>query len=178
MNIQKIIETAKKHGFKNAEVINTDKIVFNFDFRKYCEENLCGNYNNNYSCPDSCPSPQEMKDSLLKYSNALVVQSVWSISDLGKKDEILKAKSEHNKSMLGLIKIMKENGHLGIMAGASECSLCFPCEKASGNECRYPNLRFSCLSAYCINVMLLAKECCMDYQYKDGMLSFYGIYVF
>ena len=38
------------------------------------------------------------------------------------------------------------------MIGASGCSLCTPCALAEGLPCRFPDLRYSCMSAYCIFV--------------------------
>ena len=37
-----IITLAIAEDFKQAEIIDTNKIVFDAAFRPYCEENLCG----------------------------------------------------------------------------------------------------------------------------------------
>ena len=38
------IEEAKKLGFSDAAVMKTDKLVFVPEYRVFCEENACGNY--------------------------------------------------------------------------------------------------------------------------------------
>ena len=43
-----IMELAKNEGFTNVAVIPADKLVFDRELRKYCEENVCGNYGKNY----------------------------------------------------------------------------------------------------------------------------------
>ena len=178
MNEKEIIELSLTFGFDKAKIIDTDEIVFDLGFRKYCEEDRCGNYCRNYSCPPDCGTPMKMKEEVLKYKKALILQSCWQIDDLTDKDILKTAKALHNRWMLRLINALKANGFRGLMAGASECMVCDQCEKIKGNECKFPELKFSCLSAYCVNVMELARECSMDYTYKNGRLSFFGAYFF
>ena len=44
--------------------------------------------------------------------------------------------------------------------------------------CRYPDLYYSCMSAYCIFVRRLAEQCGMEYDCGPGLLAFFGMYVF
>ena len=44
MKETEIIELALAEKFHQAEIVDTDKIVFDAAFRPYCEENLCGQY--------------------------------------------------------------------------------------------------------------------------------------
>ena len=67
MKETEIIELALAEKFHQAEIVNTDKIVFNTAFRPYCEENLCGQYGANYSCPPDCGTPEQMKQRVLAY---------------------------------------------------------------------------------------------------------------
>lgn len=53
-----MIDMALKEGFSDAALVDTDDIVFDASFRSYCEENLCGQYGANYSCPPSCGTPK------------------------------------------------------------------------------------------------------------------------
>ena len=46
-----MIETAKELGFSGAAVIDTAELVFIPEYRVFCEENLCGNYDLNPACP-------------------------------------------------------------------------------------------------------------------------------
>ena len=76
-----------------------------------------------------------------------------------------------------------ENGALteqykGFMVGASGCALCNPCTITNGEPCKFPNKRYSCMSAYCIYVKDLAEKCGMVYDYKEGALPFFSMYVY
>ena len=173
-----IKELAVAEGFRQVEIIDTDKIVFDAAFRPYCEENLCGQYGANYSCPPDCGTPDQMKQKVLAHKKALVVSTEWEIEDFTQTDKLKETKALHNAAMLRLIKKLKAGGHNGFMIGASGCALCKPCKLTSGETCAFPDMMYSCMSAYCIFVKKLAEDCSMNYDYKDKILPFFGMYVF
>ena len=178
MTDQEMVELAVAEGFAGAAVIDTDKIVFDAMFRPFCEENLCGQYGVNHSCPPSCGSPEQMKQRILSHKKALVLQTMWEISDLEDKETIKQAKRGHNLAALRLMKALREQGCPGFLVGASGCALCSPCALKNGESCTFPDLQYSCMSAYCIFVKKLADECGLEYTPGDGLTAFFGMYVF
>ena len=178
MTYEEMVAWAAEEGFSAAAVVNTDQIVFDPSFRPYCAENLCGQYGANYSCPPDCGSPDEMKQRVLAHKKALVLQSIWQISDYGDKAAIKQAKKDHNAAELRLIKRLRSAGCDGIIVGASGCALCNPCKQTLGEPCSFPDLKYSCMSAYCIFVKKLADACRMEYTCGDGLLGLFGMYVF
>ena len=123
-------------------------------------------------------SPEEMKNRILKYDKALVLQSVWDIADYSDKPAIKHAKTEHNAATIRLVKRLREEGYDGAIVGSSGCALCSPCAINEGKPCRFPGLAFSCMSAYCIFVKHLADICGMIYTCEDGKLALFGMYAF
>ena len=178
MTNEQMVQCAIEEGFSSAAIVDTSEIIFDPSFRPYCAENLCGQYGANYSCPPDCGSPEEMKQKILKYKKAVVLQTVWSISDYSDIPAIKHAKGEHNAAELRLVKRLREAGHDGIIVGASGCALCSPCAIQQGEPCRFPQLQYSCMSAYCIFVRKLAESCKMDYDCGEGKLAFFGMYAF
>lgn len=178
MTDDRIIELAVQEGFASAAIVDTSEIVFDPSFRPYCEENLCGQYGANYSCPPDCGSPESMKHRVLAHKKAVVLQTIWEISDYSDHAAIKQAKGAHNAAELRLVKKMREAGHEGIIVGASGCALCSPCAIQKGEPCNFPDLQYSCMSAYCIFVKKLADCCGMEYNCGDGLLAFFGMYVF
>ena len=172
-----LIKLAEEAGFL-AAVLSAKEIPVDASFRKFCEDNLCGKYNANYSCPPDCGSPEEMKQKILQYQKAVVLQTVWNISDYSDIPAIKHAKGEHNAAELRLVRCMREDGHGGIIVGASGCALCSPCAIQNGEPCRFPELQYSCMSAYCIFVRKLAESCGMDYDCGEGELALFGMYAF
>lgn len=178
MTDEQIIRAAYDEGFAAAAIIDPDKIVFDPAFRPYCEENLCGQYGVNHSCPPDCGTPEEMKARILSHKKALVLQTVWEISDYSDAPAIKQAKGAHNAAEIRLVKHLRALGHDGIIVGASGCALCSPCARKLGEPCRIPELKYSCMSAYCIFVRKLADRCGMEYSLPEGLLAFFGMYAF
>lgn len=178
MTDEKIIEEALKEGFYKAYIIPTGDIVFDPVFRPFCEENICGQYGINYSCPPDCGTPEEMKNRILAHKKALVLQTVWTISDLADSPAIKKAKGFHNKSTIKLVKKLRQENITGIIVGSSGCNLCKKCAKQDNKPCPLPEFAFSCMSAYCIYVKKLADRCNMEYTYQNDHLPLFGMYVF
>ena len=46
-----LIKEAKELGFSNAAIMDTKDLVFKPEYRVFCEENRCGNYDLNPACP-------------------------------------------------------------------------------------------------------------------------------
>lgn len=177
MNDQLLIQYAVEEGFSDAAVVSTDQIPVDPMFRPFCEENLCGKYAVNYSCPPDCGSPEEMHARLLARRRAVVLQTVWEIDDLTDKPAIAHAKKEHNAATIRLAKRLRAGGCDGFLVGASGCALCNPCEIVNGKPCRYPDLQHSCMSAYCVFVRKLTELCGIEYDCGPGLLAFFGMYV-
>lgn len=178
MESDTIISYALEEGFSAVEIVDTCQIVFDPSFRPYCEENLCGQYNANYSCPPSCGSPGEMMQRVLAHKKALVLQTIWEISDYSDKPAIQQAKKGHNEAQIRLVKRLRGEGCTGFAVGASGCALCSPCAQTQAKPCRFPEYQYSCMSAYCIFVKKLADACGMEYDCGEGLLAFFGMYVF
>ena len=100
-----LIEEAKALGFSDAAVISTDQLVFVPEYRVFCEDNLCGNYDKNPACPPQSGTVEEMKEHALKYEKTLILQTMQD----GLMD-YKKAKLAHNKLTEQLAEKMKEAG--------------------------------------------------------------------
>lgn len=178
MTVEKMIQYAIEEGFAAAAVVDTAEIVFDPSFRPYCEENLCGQYRANYSCPPDCGSPEEMKQRILAHKHALVLQTIWEVSDYSDMTVIKPAKRAHNQAEIRLVKRLRAEGCDGFIVGASGCALCSPCAQTYGEPCKFPEYKYSCMSAYCIFVKKLTDACEMEYDCGKGLLAFFGMYVF
>lgn len=178
MTDQELIAAAEKAGFAGAAVVATDKIVFDPSFRPYCAENLCGKYGANYACPPDCGTPEEMKQRVLAHKKALVLQTIWEIPDYTDKAAIKHAKGHHNKISIDLMKQLRAAGEPGFFAGSGGCSLCTECALVRKEPCVFPELQYSCMSAYCIYVRKLAEECGLEYSPGEGLIAFFGMYVY
>ena len=178
MKKEEIIQLALNENFESAVIVKTTDMVFDPSFRPFCEQNLCGQYGANYSCPPDCGSPEAMKEAVLKYQHALVLQSIWDVTDYRDMEMVSQARNGHNSAQLRLMDALSEAGYKGLMIGAGNCTLCDSCVILSGEPCRYPEKKYSCLSAYCINVKELTDCCSMSYSYGEGKLALFGVCAF
>ena len=88
------------------------------------------------------------------------------------------AKGSHNGATIRLAKRIRKEGCQGFLVGASGCALCSPCAIVEGKPCNFPEFQYSCMSAYCIFVKKLTDKCGIEYDCGDGLLAFFGMYVF
>lgn len=88
------IKEALTLGFNNAAVIDVKDLVFVLEYRQFCEENLCGNFNVISSCPPACGTPEEMHRKALNYKKALILQTVLESPE--EQFDVKKAKYNHN----------------------------------------------------------------------------------
>ena len=178
MTWEEMTSMAAEEGFAAAVVTDTKDIPFDPSFRPLCAENLCGKYGANYSCPPDCGTPDEMRARIQAHRHALVLQTIWEIADYSDSKAIKAAKKEHNAATLRRLGRLRRADVPGFPVGASGCALCETCAITDKKPCRYPDLYYSCMSAYCIFVRRLAEQCGMEYDCGPGLLAFFGMYVF
>ena len=128
MTAEQMVQYAYEEGFSAAAVVDTADIVFDPSFRPYCEENLCGQYGANHSCPPDCGTPEEMKQKILAHKKALVLQSIWQLESYTDTPAIKKGKSGHNTSRWRPPESRRTRRHGHASSGGSRrcCGRIFP----------------------------------------------------
>lgn len=177
MTDQPLLALAEAEGFQAAMIAPGD-IPTDPKFRAFCEENLCGHYGANYSCPPDCGSPEALHEALLAEEQALVVSAVWEIGSYANKDAVRHARLSHNAAVLRLMEQLRKLGFEGFCAGYNGCPLCTPCKRQEGQPCAHPDRRISCLSAYCVDVAQLAGRCGLPFAWEDQRLHLFGLLAF
>jgi predicted metal-binding protein len=174
MTIQDSIQALKAAGF-DCSLISTNEIVFNPAFRPLCEQNLCGKYHSSYACPPDCGTPEEMRKKVLQFSKALVTRSAQPLSDWRDSEQLELAKHRHNRAMLAVINRMQVNSIDCLYCGAGPCDLCSPCGLVINEPCPFPDKRYSCLSAYCINVTKLSQTSKLSFNVRENHMAFFSL---
>ena len=177
MKDNELLDLAKEEGFA-AALIDVDQIPIEPSFRAYCEENLCGKYGANYSCPPDCGTVEELREKLMRENRALIVQTVWSVESYDDIPAVEYAKKSHNNAVLRLADKMRKLCYEGFCSGYNGCPICDPCKLKDGLPCAHPEKQISCMSAYCIDVAKLAKRCGLEFAWTQGKLYLYGMVAF
>ena len=174
MNDLELTRMAEAMGFR-AAVIASEEIPVDGSFRKFCEDNLCGKYNANYSCPPACGTVEEVHGRILDTTKALVLQSVYEIGSYDNKEGIQTSKKDLNLAVLQLTQQLRSQGIDCFCLGYGGCPLCNPCKQVEGEPCVFPEKRISCMSAYCIDVGKLAGKCGMEFAWVPEKLFLFGM---
>lgn len=144
-------------GFTNAAVIDTSELVYVPEYRKYCEENLCGNYNKLHVCPPACGTNEQMHEKMMMYEKCLVLQSEFTPKEKTQA-EYIRGKKIHNQLTDKLLEKLNLENVLVMSAG--------------------PWKNYSCMSAYSIDAEAMAKSCSMICWAKDGIVRYFSSILF
>lgn len=174
MEKQALLNIAAAEGFC-AAIISPDEVPVDSKFRVYCEQNLCGRYGANYSCPPDCGTPEALHQRLLEAETILVVETVREISGYEDRETVNGARDLHNRALRRLVKAFKATRYDCFCSGYGGCALCTPCKRAENQPCAYPDLRISCMSAYCVDVAELARRCGLSFAWDPKKLYLFGM---
>lgn len=177
MTDKELIRLAEAEGFHVA-ILSAKDIPVDGSYRKFCEDNLCGKYDANYSCPPACGTVEEVHGRLFAQDKALVLQTSHDIGSYENKEAILKSKKNLNLAILSLTDTLKKAGMDCFCLGYGGCPLCDPCKQVEGKPCVFPEKRISCMSAYCIDVGKLAGKCGLEFAWLPEKLFLFGMIVF
>lgn len=177
MKDTEILSLAETAGFR-AALITTEKIVIEPSFRAFCEENRCGKYNANHSCPPDCGTVEETTRRLTEYPRALVLENIFEIESYENNAKILELRKQHNADILRLTETLRNAGLKGFCLGYGGCSLCDPCKRVLSEPCAFPEKKISCMSAYCIHVAKLAERCGLPFAWEPHHLYLFGMFAF
>lgn len=150
------IEEAKKIGFSGAAVMDTSKLVFVPEYRRFCEENLCGCYNVNPACPPQSGTVEEMDRRAQSYEKTLVLQTTRDGSTDPRKDKL-----QQNKMTEQLAEKMKAAG------------ICDLLIMSAG-----PYKHHSCMSAYCVDAQKMADAVGMICWNDDDKVRYFSQILF
>ena len=152
-----MISEALALGFSGAAIIGTDELVYVPEYRKYCEENLCGNSGKLPVCPPACGTSDQMHERLLMYKNCLVLQSEF-LPEEKTMEEFIRGKRLHNELTEKLLDRLKLDDILVMSSG--------------------PWKKNSCMSAYSIDADAMAKACNMICWGNDGIIRYFSSVLF
>lgn len=135
MTEHELLELAGAEGFL-AAMLPPEQIPVDPSFRAYCEQNLCGHYGANYSCPPDCGSPEALHRSILQERQILIVETIWKIKGYADKAGVRHARVTHNAAVLRLMERLTAAGYAGFCAGYNGCPLCAPLQARGESSLR------------------------------------------
>lgn len=178
MTLESIVEKCKELGAYKSYLIDVNKIPFDKGLRSYCEVNHCGNYGKNYACPPSVGDVEFVIAKAKSYTKALIFQTVNQIEDSYDLEGMSEAAVKHSKVSDLINKDIEKyySDYLQLTAGG--CAICPVCSQVENKPCRFPDKAISSLEAYCMNVLILAGLCNMNYINGENTVTYFGAFLF
>ncbi len=170
-----LCEFASQKGFQVCRDFDPVLLVPEERVRSYCTNNRCGNYGKNYMCPPLAPPLEEVKDKLLRFNRAVLVQQTVNLNVKRDWKIIKRSMTDFHNKILDLEKFLKVTGikeTWGIIAGT--CGLCEICSVGKNKPCIHPDKARSSIEALGIDVGVLLKTLNLDAQFHSDKVTWTG----
>ena len=152
---------AKISGFTDAAFLPVRELVVVPEYRRFCEQNLCGNYGVLPACPPMSGTVEEMTADMLRYQTALILMIETTPVDYWDTAEQKAAKKHQNLLTEQLMEQMRADGLTDLlMMGAG------------------PWKHASCMSAYCVDAQRMADAVHMKCWADDGKIRYFSLILF
>ena len=152
---------AKNLGFTDAAVMDVAELVVVPEYRRFCEQNLCGNYGVLPACPPMSGTVEEMTRTMRQYARALVLTMVITPVCCTDTAEQKAAKRRQNLLTEQLMAQMRADGLTNLlMMGAG------------------PWKHASCMSVYCVDAQKMADAVHMKCWENDGKIRYFSLILF
>ena len=174
-----IVKLCLKMGASAAESIAVKDIVFSPELRGLCEQNACGQFGSNYTCPPNVGEVNGLVAKLKVFEHSVIWQNIYSIEDSFDFEGMMDAQRRHNEMTRKIAgKVYEGMGRENvIILAAGGCSLCEPCAMKTDEPCPYPDEALPSLEAHGINVSVIGEISGMKYiNGKDTVTYFSGVF--
>ena len=176
---EELINTLKKLGANNAQVINTSDIVLERAFRDMCAVNSCGMYGKCWTCPPDVGNIDALMSEVGTYDYALVYQKIGTLEDSFDFEGMIAAKRDfYELTIKAKSSVDAQKFSKLLHLGAGGCGVCKVCAKRTNEPCRFPELALASLEAYGVNVSKLAASAGMKYINGVNTVTYFGAILF
>ena len=175
-----IIKLCLERGASKAEEIPVSKLTLMPELRELCEQNKCGRFGRNYTCPPYVGDVNALIESLKTYKSAIIWQNIYALEDSFDFEGMMEAQAKHNTQTFEIAdQIYGYYGRANVLVlAAGGCTLCDVCAVKTNEPCRHPNEALSSLEAYGIHVAKIEEVSGLKYiNGKDTVTYFSGVFV-
>jgi predicted metal-binding protein len=183
VDLDALIHDTLQLNAAHAAISDTSSIVFDETYRKYCEQNRCGQYDTNWMGPPAIGPISELKERVLKYKQGLLFQTIYTYQGTGLFDykgmkEGMKVHEQIFRKILAMMKT-RYSFKAVFPLNAGCCTICPGCAYLDNRKpCRNPDLAVASVEAYGIDVMKMEVDAGIPYYNGKGTYSFVGLILF
>jgi predicted metal-binding protein len=172
MNIE---EYSRKLGIGVCVEIDPSVLIPEERIRAYCEENKCGSYGKNYTCPPYAGTLEEIREKLGRYNHGYLLQYSKEMDLKKSLKRVIRSKDDFHRLILKMEEYMKSAGIKkvwGLIGG--NCGLCRECAVNKEKPCRYPEKARMSLEAAGIDVIGLLDKIGLDSNFHSDRITWTG----
>ena len=165
-----------KNHFENMKEIPTTQITLSQEVRKMCEQNKCGRYGKNWTCPPAVKSVDEFREDLGAYDTFLIIYKVYDVKSSFDWRGMMASGKDFNDRLHGLKKAIQSvlpDLEFSIF-GAGGCQRCERCTYLDDEPCRFPDDAIVSVEASGMDVMALMKDNGLKYYHGKNTVTFIG----
>ncbi len=174
MDYAKLEERAKELGFSHIGPLDPKTIVLKQEVRDMCQP--CARYNKCWSCPPGCPSLEENRETVGKYTRGILVQSTGEMEDSMDYEVMMETEAEHKKRFLKFYGELRKEFPNMTALGAGTCSQCKECTYPDA-PCRFPDRMVSSMEAFGMVVTEVCVANDMKYYYGLNTITYSSCYL-
>jgi predicted metal-binding protein len=173
------VEFARQLGIETCLEFDPAIIVPEQKIRAFCQENICGNYGNNYTCPPYVGTLEEINVNLRKFRRGLLLQYLKVIDVKGNKEAVLETMIGFHNKVLQIEEFLRTKGVdpvWGMIGG--NCGLCDNCKARSNEPCLHPDKARMSLEAIAVDVVGLLERLGLDSEFHSDKITWTGCILF
>lgn len=160
--------------YLHSKEILIDKIQMSCEVRKMCEQNACGQYNKNWTCPPAVDSIETIKQRIIQFNNCCVVYKIYDLKSTFDMKGILEGIKDFNKTLVEMKRCFNNKANYMVL-GAGACYLCKKCTYVDGEKCRRPSDALISAEACGIDVIKLMKDNGLKYNNGKNTVTYIGL---
>ena len=173
--MDKVLTIAKEH-FKNATEVPLESVDISDEVRRMCEQNKCGLYGKNWTCPPAVKTLDEFRKEMEQYDSFIVVYRVYPLESSFNFKAMKDAAADFNERILQMKKGLYRDrpGSKILVLGVGGCGLCQKCSYIENKPCRRPEDAVVSLEALGIDVMKLMRDNGLRYYNGKQTVTYIG----
>jgi predicted metal-binding protein len=174
-----MIDEIKNLGISAAALFPVTDIKFDDIFRKMCADNLCGRYGKNYKCPPIIGEPADLKNEVLGYNTAVLIQTIYPLEDSYDFEGMNEGGKIHSENIDKTREYIEasQNFEKMLVLGAGGCGLCEKCGITENTPCPFPDRAISSVEGYCMDVAHMTCTHGLNYINGENTVSYVAVFL-
>ena len=170
------VEQAKKLGFAVAVPLDPQTLIAREDVRAMCEEDRCGAYNKNWTCPPAIGNVEECQKKMRQYKSGILLQTVGHMTKTVDSRCYRETEQRHIKNFYALAEAIRKVHPDALCLGAGGCRICKQC--AYPEPCRFPDKAVSSMEGYGLFVTQVCRDAGIAYHHGDRTVTYTACVLF